>query len=108
MQEWKLEDVLLLVNIQSKAVINMILNLFLNFLRYEIKELTFDQKDDIHGIVINFNEDVQVKTSHWRIDTLTLIVRIGGIIGVGQTIAWVLNICFEKLKNIYVIFIVKK
>ena len=69
-----------------------------------MKETEFDYRDDLHGVVINFNEDVQVKTSHFQIEALTLIARIGGIIGVGQTVTWILNICFGKL---YIIFVIK-
>ena len=55
----------------------------------------------MYGVVINFNENVQVKTSLWRIEPLTLMTRIGGIIGVGQTASWVFINGLEKLFNLY-------
>ena len=73
----------------------------LKFFRYEVKELIFDEKEDIYGIVINFNENIEIKTSHWTINIFTMIGRIGGIIGVGQTITWIFSIGFEKLMNFY-------
>ena len=79
----------------------LLICLLLIFFRYEVKDLTFDEKEDIYGIVINFNEDVQIKTSHWTINLFTMIGRIGGIIGVGQTITWIFSIGFEKLMNFY-------
>lgn len=69
-----------------------------------MKETEFDYRDDLHGVVINFNDGVQVKTSHFQIEALTFIARIGGIIGVGQTVTWILNIFFGKL---YIIFVTK-
>ena len=46
---------------------------------------------------IYFMEDVQVTKSHLTIEFLTLMSRIGGIIGVGQALARVILFCFDKI-----------
>ena len=82
---------------------NFSILIFLNFDRYQVKETGFDYKEDVYGIVINFKENVQVKTSHWRMEPFTLIARIGGIIGVGQTISWLFVTSLEKLATIFML-----
>ena len=76
--------------------------MFINFDRYQVKETGFDFNEDVYGVVINFKENVQVKTSHWRMTPFTLIARVGGIIGVGQTISWLFNASLEKIITIFI------
>ena len=53
--------------------------------------------DNKYGMKIYFNNDVEVTKSHLTIDSLTLMSRIGGIIGVGQAFAWIILFCFDKI-----------
>ena len=69
---------------------------------YKVKEVGYDKRQDVYGILVNFQEEVEVIASHWRIEPFTLLTRIGGIIGVGQTISWVLNTNMEIITNLLV------
>ena len=60
-------------------------------------ERGFDGNSQTYGMKIYFMNDVQVIISHLTIEPLTLISRIGGIIGVGQALAWVIILCFNKI-----------
>ena len=53
--------------------------------------------DNKYGMKIYFINDVEVTKSHLTIDYLTLMSRIGGIIGVGQAFAWIILFCFDKI-----------
>ena len=66
-------------------------------MRYEIQEEGFDPLDHKYGMKIHFNKDVEVTTSHLTMDFLSLMSRIGGIIGVGQAFAWIILFCFDKI-----------
>ena len=46
---------------------------------------------------IYFINEVHVTKSHFSIEFLTLMSRIGGIIGVGQALAWIILLCFNKI-----------
>ena len=56
----------------------------------------------MYGILINFKKEVEVIKSNWRFEPFTLLSRCGGIIGVGQTISWVINTNMDILMNIIV------
>ena len=47
-----------------------------------------------------FLHEVHVSSSHFKIDLLSLIARIGGIIGVGQAFSGVINFIIDKIMNI--------
>ena len=65
--------------------------------RYEIIERGFDGNSETYGMKIYFINDVQVTRSHLTIEPLTLMSRIGGIIGVGQALAWIILLCYDKI-----------
>ena len=50
------------------------------------------------GLVIKFGEEVDVSTSYLTIQPLALFARIGGIIGVGQVLAWFLTYSWTRLQ----------
>ena len=47
-----------------------------------------------------FLHQVHVTTSHLKIDPLSLMARIGGIIGVGQAFSAVINFFIDRIVNI--------
>ena len=71
---------------------------------YKLKEVGYDERQgqNVYGILINFRKEVEVIKSNWRIEPFTLLSRIGGIIGVGQTISWVVNTNMDIFINILV------
>ena len=48
-----------------------------------------------YGLVIHFYDKVEVTESFFSISIQTLITNIGGIMGVGQILTWLLNKCFD-------------
>ena len=49
------------------------------------------------GISIGFDNVVEKTISHWQIEPVTLLTRIGGIIGVGKELLWVLIIAGSSI-----------
>ena len=47
-----------------------------------------------------FLHEVQVTSSHFKIDPLSLVARIGGIIGVGQAFSGVINFFIDNIMNL--------
>ena len=64
-------------------------------------ERGFNPKSRTYGMKIYFVNEVHVTTSHLTIEPLALMSRIGGIIGVGQALAWVILLCFDKIAIVY-------
>ena len=55
-----------------------------HFSKLEVKNL--------FGLTIAFDNVVEKTISNWQIEPVTLLTRIGGIIGVGKELLWVLII----------------
>ena len=49
------------------------------------------------GISIVFDNVVQKTISDWQIKPVTLLTRIGGIIGVGKELLWVIVFCYSSV-----------
>ena len=69
-----------LLTFAKKLVLNI------DFFRYEIEEFGFSNRDDYYQLSAYFINDIKVASAHLTIDPLTLLTRIGGIIGVGQVV----------------------
>ena len=69
-----------LLTFAKKLVLNI------DFFRYEIEEFGFSNRDDYYQLSAYFINDIKVSSAHLTIDPLTLLTRIGGIIGVGQVV----------------------
>ena len=64
---------------------------------YEITEQGFDKKTNRYGVKLYFINNVEITISHLTVDHITLMSRIGGIIGVGQALVWVTEFCINKI-----------
>ena len=51
-------------------------------------------------MVLYFLHEVHVTTSHLKIEPLSLMARIGGIIGVGQAFSGVINFMIDRIVNV--------
>ena len=60
--------------------------------RYKVEEINTLESKDLFGLSIHFDNVVEKTTSNWQIEPVTLLTRIGGIIGVGKELLWVLII----------------
>ena len=66
------------------------------FFRYQVAKSGFTYTQNRYGMILSFREEVEVLESLPAVTAQTLITRIGGILGVGRTLTWILNkFCFE-------------
>ena len=82
-----MENVYLLAVLQSKFILEQLKSRIF-FSRYQVEEIGFANWKDRYGLIVKFAEKVEVATSHFKIQPMTMFARIGGIIGVGQVILW--------------------
>ena len=52
--------------------------------------MAFDSRSDRFGLLINFDREVVETKSKLNIEPLTLLTRIGGMIGVGKEFLWII------------------
>ena len=71
-----------------------------NLFRYQVEKVGLSYKKGYYGMVLYFLHEVHVTTSHLKIEPLSLMARIGGIIGVGQAFGGVINFLVDKIANI--------
>ena len=48
------------------------------------------ESKNLFGLTIVFDKVVERTISNWQIEPVTLLTRIGGIIGVGKELLWVM------------------
>ena len=65
--------------------------------RYEGEKVGLSVRKEIYGIALTFQKQVEVTSSQFNIDALTLLTKIGGILGVGRTIVWIIITCFDYI-----------
>ena len=76
-------------------------------IRYVSTKIGENHNTNQVGFDVQFEKHVVVTRSAFAIDLVTLITRIGGIIGVGKELLWVIVFCvttliavFSKIKNL--------
>ena len=52
---------------------------------------------NVSGLIIFFDNIVEKTISNWQIEEITLLTRIGGIIGVGKELLWVMMITVSSI-----------
>ena len=65
--------------------------LFPFFLRYQIEHLGVSKRQDRYGMIIEFENDVEITESKWTIPSLTFVMRIGANMGLCRSIVWLVN-----------------
>ena len=64
------------------------------FGRYRVDHIGTTSLIDQSGLVVTFDEQVEESVSSFQIGAKTLVSRIGGIIGVGKELFWILTLSF--------------
>ena len=73
--------------------------------RYEAEEIgMLENQGSQYSIVFYFEEEVEISQSMFAIEPLTLLTRIGGTLGVGRTLVWLINLCFDNFISVYSAF----
>ena len=62
-----------------------------------MKQTGLIELENIFGLEIEFDNVVEKITSDWQIKTVTLLTRVGGIIGVGKELLWVIIFMFSAI-----------
>ena len=57
---------------------------------YKTTKIGHDEREDRYGLYIEFRQKVILTSNHLSIEPMTLLTRIGGIIGVGKEFFWVI------------------
>ena len=69
----------------------------LQIIRYKVDQTGFDARDDRYGLYIQFDKEVEVITSQFMINAETFLTRMGGVIGVGKELLWIILLCLTYL-----------
>ena len=69
--------------------------------RYVSTDIGKDSRNDRIGLFAQFDEDVEVNHIKLSVTTVTLITRIGGIIGVGKEFLWVIIFCITTMIGVF-------
>ena len=57
---------------------------------YKTTKIGHDEREDRYGLYVEFHHEVILASNHLSIEPMTLLTRIGGIIGVGKEFFWVI------------------
>ena len=60
--------------------------------RYKVERINNIESKNLFGLTMVFDNIIEKTISNWQIEPVTLLTRIGGIIGVGKELLWVLMI----------------
>ena len=69
--------------------------------RYASTDIGKDTRTDRIGLFAQFEEDIEVNQIKLSVTTVTLITRIGGIIGVGKEFLWVIIFCITTMLGVF-------
>ena len=71
-----------------------------NSVNFDVKKQVFEARDDRYGLFIQFEDNVETIHSDIAISPTTLITCIGGLIGVGTELFWVIVLSCSALKTL--------
>ena len=58
--------------------------------RYRSEQVGYIDTLDRSGLIVSFEREVEQTNSELQVDTITLLTRCGGIIGVGKNLLWII------------------
>ena len=67
--------------------------------RYEVHHLGFQPTSDRSGVKVVLDTEVLQTVSSLQIGVKTLATRVGGIVGVGKELLWILIFCFTTVST---------
>ena len=65
--------------------------------RYQVEHLGVSKRQDRYGMIIEFENDVEITESKWTIPTLTFVMRIGANMGLCRSIVWLVNFFMDYI-----------
>ena len=82
------------MNRNQLSVINCFI---IQCLRFKVDHVGYDKRDDIFGMFVQFDNEVEVTNSKLNIGNITFLTRLGGLIGVGKELLWITIILISYL-----------
>ena len=70
------------------------------FCRYKVNDVGSVHSDNISGLLINFEPELESKVTRFRVDFKTFITRIGGIVGVWKNLFWIIIFFFASVAKL--------
>ena len=70
------------------------------FLRYKVVNLGLVRTETKSGVFVDFENFVERRVTQRKVDFATFITRVGGVIGVGKNLLWVVILSFTSLVSI--------
>ena len=64
---------------------------------YQATEMGLRRRPGYKGLVIWFENEVEIIKSSWKVDALTIISNIGGFIGIGKEFFWLVILILSSL-----------
>ena len=68
-----------------------------SYKRYKVDQIGFDSRTDRFGMFVQFDKNVDVTKNELKIDAMTFLTRVGGIIGVGKNFLWIIILCLTYI-----------
>ena len=66
---------------------------------YQVEQVgVYNDANNLRGIIIAFDDEVEVETSELQISAKTFLTRVGGIIGVGKEFLWMMLCAVSVVK----------
>ena len=69
---------------------------------YQVAKHGIHYSPNGYGMYLLFHNEAEVSESHFTITPQTLITRIGGVMGVGQILTWLLIRIFDYFLIVYI------
>ena len=64
---------------------------------YRVKEVGLQEIQNIRGLKIRFENEVDITKSSWKMDMETLLSEIGGFIGLNKNFLWILTLFLSTM-----------
>ena len=64
---------------------------------YQVKEVGLREMQNIRGLIIRFENEVDITKSLWKMDVETLLSEIGGFIGLNKNFLWILTLSLSTM-----------
>ena len=60
--------------------------------RYSAKEIGLRENENRRGLIIRFENEVEIIKSSWKMDVETLLSEMGGFIGLNKNFLWIITL----------------
>ena len=57
---------------------------------FNVKLKNYESNEDVNAIYIEFKSMIEIKNTHYKLDTFTLLSNLGGVIGLGRNAFWLI------------------